>query len=256
MSHANSIDDNTLSAWLDGELPRSEARSVEQAIAENPAMQQRIDVLLHNEQAIKAHFRQMTEERSVPKEILALLDNQGDQTGSWLSRLRDGFFALNPQPGLATAAIALAVVAGFLAAQFVLDQPGTISPKVGLVVIDSVHDWYPLLEKTPSGQLYELAGRQVGQVALSYRSADGLFCRQFQVHDAAAANAIAAVACRDSGGWKVELAQRVQSISADSGHFHAANGDALSAVDAFIMQHSDGTVLVGASEAAIMREGW
>lgn len=256
MSHSNSMDDNTLSAWLDGELPRSEARSVEQAITKDPAMQQRVDALLHNDQAIKAHFRRMTEERPVPEGISALLFQKEDRADGWISRLRDGFLALNRQPVLATAAVAVAAVTGLLAGQFVFDQSETTSPSIDLVVIDPVHDWYPLLEKTPSGQLYQLSGRQVGQVALSYRNGEGLFCRQFEVKMTTTDNAIAAIACRDSGKWQVELAQRVQRTNADSGHFRTASADGLSAVDAFIMQHSSGEILVGASEAAIMAKGW
>lgn len=256
MSSPHPIDDIALSAWLDGELPRAEARIVEKAIAENPGLQQRIDALLSNEQKIKGNFRQMVQERPVPKALSRLLESRSDESEGWLRTMREWLGTLGPGPGLAAASVALAALAGVLVTQLVSDRYAIKSPNAGLVVIDPDHHWYPLLESTASGELRDLAGRQVGLVALSYRSAEGLFCRQFQVRGRSQKGATAAVACRESGRWQIELAQRVPVAVDQSDFFRAASGGELNALDAFITQHSEGELLVGASEAAILRNGW
>lgn len=259
MNAERTIDDATLSAWLDGALERDQFESVQKALESSPDLQQRLNVMLLNERTIKKHYCQMATERPVPQAILTMLDSGIEHSSkSWLSVFKDWLAELHFGPGLVAAGVAGALVVGALIGQQALFE-GTYVSSVASVEwprIDEEHDWYALLESTGSGEKRALPGNQFGLVTLSYQNAEGAWCRQFEVHKMDQEEGTAAVACRRDGQWQIELAQRVEQPAAEHGHFEVAGAAERAALDAYIMQNSQGDAIVGEAESALISRGW
>ena len=259
MSAEQMIDDTTLSAWLDGALECDEFNVVEAALERSPELQQRLNALLLNERSIKNHFWQMAAERPVPQATLALLGSRSEPSRkSLLQTVMDWLNESNLAPGVIAAGFVGAIVVGVLVGQQGLFGSGYWqSAKPGsLARIDAEHDWFPLLESTGSGEQRALAGQQMGLVALSYQNGEGAWCRQFKVLGMDQTEGTAAIACRQEGQWQIELAQRLQQQAVDHGLFEAASATEHAALDAYIAQHSEGDVIVGELESALINRGW
>ncbi|AKS41118.1 anti-sigma factor family protein [Wenzhouxiangella marina] len=249
-----SIDDVTLSAWLDEELDASEARQVQAAVDAQPELQQRVARMMVNERRLREHYTDMAQARPMPEALTALLMDDEPAPRPWFLRLTDWSLRTLPRPALATAALALALVVGIQ-----LGEQGDSTPALSLqelAQVDPGHAWFELLESAPAGQTVSLDGAQRGQVALSYRDADGDWCRQFEIQSPAEGSALAAVACRAAGRWQIGLAQPVPLRQQDEDVFRAASGDQAPAIDAYIMEHLAGDLLLGADETEVIEQGW
>jgi len=249
------IDDLMLSAWLDEELDPVEARQVQSAVDAQPELQQRLARLLVNERRLREHYTGMAESRPMPEAMRVLLANDEAPSKPWFLRLTDWTIRSLPRPALITTALALALVVGLQIGSQTQQAPAGLNSLQSLTQIGADHPWFELLESSPSGELQPLSDAQTGQVALTYRDLDGHWCRQFSVQSPGEGSAMAAVACREAGRWRIGLAQSVPVRQQSDGYFRAASAGAV-AIDSHIMESIAGDVLMPADEKEMIDLGW
>lgn len=181
------ITDETLLAWLDGELDSEAGARVEATLAADPDLRMRLDRQRRLRDRLSAHYAPIAEE-PVPPRLRALLEPEiVDLTAARARRARPLWQTF--------AAIAATLVLGIAIGTQI---PGGAS---GPVVVDGRG---MMARGTLADALdHQLAAAQAPDAAtrigVSFARADGQWCRTF---DSAA---VAGVACRDNGQWRLMM---------------------------------------------------
>lgn len=238
------IDDLTLMAFVDGELSSARREAVETALAADPALRARADAFRLVRAAARNAFSIAPDPRDAA--LAALIAGPAKTPSlSLTDRLRGWLDGVSmPQAlvwsSLAAACFVAGITVGVLSSAdsggFALDRNGAIAD-AGLVKV---------LDARTAAEGADARGRAVG---LTFRAADGRWCRSFQTAD----DGVAGLACRRDGVWRAEA---VAPFAAASGKIRTASSDTppavLSAVDALI----GGETLDAAAEGEAIRDGW
>lgn len=240
-----SIDDLTLMAFVDGELSPGEREAVEAAMAADPALRARTDAFRRACTAARDAFPITPDPRDAA--LAALIAGPAMQTSvSLAERLRGWISGVSmPQAaawgGLAAACFVAGMAVGVFgpadSGGFALDRQGAIAD-AGLVKV---------LDQRAAADGPDGKGRTVG---LTFRAADGRWCRSFQSGD----DNIAGLACRQDEVWRAEavaplagdVATEVRTASSDT------PPAVLAAIDALI----GGETLDAADEKDAIRNRW
>lgn len=238
------IDDLTLMAFVDGELTPDRRAEVEAALAADPALRARADAFRQVRTAARAAFPIAPDPRdSALASLIAGAGRPGDASTAERSRRWIGGMSL-PQAATWGAVATACFVAGLgfgLFGQtdsegFALDRRGAIADP-GLVKV---------LDQRAAAEGSDAQGRAVG---LTFRAADGRWCRSFRSGE----DGVAGLACRQDGGWRAEA---FAPLAATGGEVRTASSDTppavLAAVDALI----GGDTLDAAAEADAIRSRW
>lgn len=233
--------DETLSAFLDGELPEQSMQAIRDALATDADLSDRLAQLALIDQRVKDHAATI-DRIPLPAATLALLDQaraeQNSATGNRvipLSRWRRVPATLQRH---AAAVAAISLLIGFVLARLL--------PAGG----DS--DWAmtaAVLESKPSGETYE-AGATRLQPRLSFRNHHGEYCRYFQRLDQAAS--FEAIACRQDGKWILQAMLPVARGDAQS--YQPASGG--SGLDETIDQMMREQPIDPSRERMLIHQGW
>ncbi len=224
------LDDETLSAYIDGEIPEPERAALASRIAADPDAAQR---LAHMRRADALVRDAVPEPEAADDDPLAELILSGGAAP-----------ARRPTWSLARAAPAVLAVACLIV--------GGVTGRLTQPAANIAQDRAAGL--VAGGHLARALDRQTGagahglRMVVSFKTADGRFCRQFAAEDGAEG-----VACRRDGRWGITVLQ--QAAPAGPGYQMAAGGDA-PAVEAAIDALGDITVLDADAERAAMRQGW
>lgn len=239
------INDETLSAFLDGELPPAEMAQVRARLAEDPALADRVAELSAVDKRVRERAHAI-DERPLPSGVQKLLAEDDTKAESaqviafplW-RRARQ---ALNAQTGIA-AAIALAF--GFGLAE--------ITDNAGNPQADAFQSVAERLETLPSGTSETLPdGREITP-RLTFVNRDGQHCRQYSVTGAGERSEhIACRAQQADAGWE-ELA-RVRQPAAAPGSYQTASGGSL--LDSALDQMMDGGIIEPEQEKQLIEGDW
>jgi hypothetical protein len=226
-----SIEPETLMAYADGELGPIEAKRVERAMADDPALAEQVAQHRAFRTRLNAHFAPVTEE-PVPDRLAAMLKSNVVEL---------------PQRPARPALPGWTRWSGAIAASLVL----------GLVV---GHGWPDgATVRNRDGQLYaagtlataldgQLASNQgVVQVPVTFRDAKGGYCRIFT------SAGIDGIACHDAQGWALRQT-RAGSVAAKREYVQAGSADA--ALMAAAQEMMAGDPLDAAAEAKARAADW
>lgn len=243
------IDEATLFSYLDGSLPQSERQRVEAHIAGDEELARRVAAHRALEHTARESFADELRE-PVPASWIAAIDDA--MTASRASGVEHIVVARERRRmrwsswqagGAIAAALALGVGLGWTMqgtqGQLVTERAGTLmasAPVAG--ALDGSMSGVPV--KLPAGRVLE--------VQLSVRGADGRFCREALIHDAAAAQRI--LVCRGSEGWQIAGLART---AAPGGGYRQVSGDG--SLDALV-EAIGGEPLDAAGEQAAIAAGW
>jgi len=111
---------------------------------------------------------------------------------------------------------------------------------------------YNALEKGRTSEAVFVADTTSVTPRLTFASASGGFCRQYDV--ASRDGVTTAIACRENGKWRTEIA--VFGKPSPGSDFQTASSDKSPALEAFIDQHISGAPLTAAEETAAIGKGW
>lgn len=239
------ITDETLSAFLDGELGPLEAAAVEAAIKADPALALRL-------KSLEAATRQFADAvraidgAPMPISVETLLKSKADNVVQFKKRRPEAPKWLVPAAMAAT--LAAIVVAGGILGRTPGVDAGAFAVAAGPVDPRSV--LHRALEQSPSAEDYSARGGSVRLVA-TFRIAGGALCREF----VAVANSTAAraVACRGDRRWTVKIA--AEDSSAAGGGYQPASGPA-GAISAYVDGAIRGDALGPDEESALIKAGW
>ena len=229
------VSDETLMAWLDGELDQAARSDVEAALAANAALRERLERQRRLRARLAAHYGPVAEQ-PVPARLSALLDpkivdlatvRQHRQRPAW-----QGF-----------AAIAATLVLGIAI--------GALAPFGGTAPV-AVHG-NALVAQGPLADALDrqLASTQAAaaptRIGISFARAGGQWCRTF---DSAA---LAGLACRDGDRW--------QLIATAPGTGSGGDGYRQAASDAPLIAETAQTIMAGepldaAAERRARDAGW
>lgn len=236
------FDDETLMRRADGELSAQQADDVDAAVASDPATAGRLASFRTDRKTARDAFPIVPD--PLDAELARLVASVGRKNShGWIERLKAAFVPAQAPiwGGLATACFVGGLAVGWLVLGqnepgFSVDPSGDIT-NAGLVkVLDQ-----RLASDGADGQ-----GRAV---ILTFRNADGQWCRTFQAGEAG----VAGLACHHEGGWAMAA---LAPFKSQSGEVRTASSDTpaviLAAVDAMI----SGETLDGENEIKARAAGW
>ncbi|MBB4633891.1 anti-sigma factor family protein [Sphingosinicella soli] len=231
------IDDETLYAYLDGELSAEEARRVAAEVAADPALSARLEAQRRLRARLSAAFDPVAS-AAVPAGIAALPGSSnvsGIGGARAASAQRQGF-------GLRRwAAVAAALVAGLFGGHMLT------SPEAPMALQDNRLVASPAIANTLDTRLASAGSQAPVQVHLTFRDAGGNICRSFN------APYVSGVACRENEAWAVR-ALFAREARADSTYRMAgtANAATMAYVEAIIV----GDPFDAEAERRARQSGW
>lgn len=253
---ARAFDDRTLMAFADGELDDETAAAVEQAMATDDDLADRVALFLDTRIQAKDALRPLVEEpvpealgRSVQRMVEEAKSRQGTAapagTIGVAGRARPSLTRRWIMPLAASVAAVVFGLGGYL-----IGMGGRDAPQGFAVAGLSSPALSEALGRVPSGEDAMLAGSgdRLRAVA-SFRDAGGALCREFEV-DTAAGSSVVSVACRADGAWSVRFA--VVAPVRDGGYAPASSMEAL---DAYLASAGAHEPLSPADEAAALAAG-
>lgn len=258
MNAEHDIDDATLMAYADGELPAAEATRVEAAIAADPALAAAVERHRQLRDRLVQAFAPVAEE-PVPDRLRALLEPAADRTTPAAVPIGA---ASAPATAPATghrrgrrrlrwtdwSALAACVLFGALLSRAWSPYFGTAPAPL----VDARLQARGALQQALTQRL-GTDGPSAQGIAMgpSFRTRDGGYCRSFSL---AQARPMAGLACREDRGWRVTvLAEQAAGPGGDLRQAGAALPPAvLEAVDARI----EGEPLDAAGERAARSARW
>ncbi len=238
------ITDETLSAFLDGELSAAEAATVEAAIKADPALAGRLRTLEDATRRFAAAVRDI-DRAPLPAGVEALLTPKTDNVVQFRKPRREAPKWVVPAAMAAT--LAAIVFAGGDLGRTPGAEDGRFAVATGPV--DRRSALHRALDTTPSAAEFAIKGGAVRPVA-TFRVADGSLCREFVAQSGD--HAARAVACRDDRQWTVKIAA---TEAANAGGYQTASGPA-SAVNAYVDGAIAGDALGADEESGLIKGGW
>ncbi|HET6629435.1 MAG TPA: hypothetical protein VFG91_06650 [Woeseiaceae bacterium] len=195
-------EDELLSAYLDGELPRAEAEELTRRLAREPALSERLEELRTMNRAAVAGFRAF-DERPMPKRVLELLgENAAEGTAGNVVRFRQlprlGEFFRLPVALAASIALVAGLWLGGLPAR--RGAPDDVAYASRIAESSALHAAF---DRAASGEVIELGGDRHATPLLTFLSDGGGWCRQVRITGGPAP--ADALACRRHGQWQMEL---------------------------------------------------
>lgn len=227
------IDEAMLIAWVDGELDEVTRRRVDRAVADDPALAQRLAMHRRLRERVAGHYAPI-EAEPVPAAMRALLEKSATIVPFApppASRWRNWGWG---------GAIAASLVLGLGIGHLTGGSDGPVGVRDGAMVARGE------LASALDSQLASAPQDRAIRIGLSFRRKGGGWCRSFE------GSALAGVACKEGQDWQVQ--QLVPGAGEATAYRQASSGDArvMATVDALI----EGAPANAAQEAAAKAGGW
>jgi hypothetical protein len=240
--------EETLMAYVDGELDAAARKHVEGVMAADPQVARRVAAHEALRGRLRTTFDKVLEE-PVPAQLVSLVHSRANPP----TRLQPLQFPAKRRPQrvwLQWTSLAASFVLGALVWQFALRQyaPGPLREDHGEIVasgaLAGALSGQLVAEQNPSGAV---------QIGVSFRSRRGDYCRTFHLSGSLAS---AGLACHDNDAWKVQVLAHDEGSAVASGPYRQAASalppTVLRAVDAMIA----GDPLDSAAETQARAKGW
>lgn len=228
----------TLSAYLDGELPEAEMAEIEARLLADPEWQAELDRLLRNDQllgqSLRAEVPDAVDEETARRFGLATAiptPVPANDDRPWAKWLGAG--------GLAAAAAALVL----------LVRTPSPDPWEGARFDEA-------MTTTASMQQAALGEGNSVTPLLSFRAADGRYCREFRLAAAKAENSRDGIACRTGGEWKTEVLVEGQPAMTDPGRIEVAGGGEQPELDRAYDRLGADAPMAADEERRMIASGW
>ncbi len=256
------FDDNTLIAYLDGQLPDADYGPLEQALQHDEALRTRLQALADSSQLARRAFDPVLLE-PVPPSLIAAIWRAPDPRArsktpspaqpigvlAWL-----GLSGTRAWPALASVAVlGLGVVMGWQ----LLAPAGDVRSALreGSPVTDQALAL--ALEVSPSGRVLRTAGGTL-EVLASFEQVGGGHCREFNRNSPGGTRDELGIACRTADGvWRLDfLATEKRTIDGDQPRYQTASDQQHERADAFLRDRVQSPALQEAEEQALIERGW
>lgn len=240
--------EDTLTAYVDGEVDAKTREQVEVAMRSTPELARRVAAHRTLRSTLQAGFAAVLEE-PVPAHLAALVRSSaaGSRPGQVLPfRARSDRRPAWVRWTSLAASFVLGIVAWHFGAR--LYSPELISENHGDLVAAGA-----LAEALTAQLASQQSPAAAVQVGISFRSKRGSYCRTFRVHETAGA---AGIACHENDRWAVQVLARDDSTAQPQGQYRQA----ASALPATVLRAVDesiaGDPLDANAEAQARANGW
>lgn len=266
------FDDDTLIAYLDGQLPETGYGPLEQALKDDAALRTRLQALAESSELARRAFDPVLLE-PVPPQLIAAIWQAPDPRARAASPKSNSprvqgmtgwTTPLRPWLGWGTgrrawSALASVVVLGLGAVigwqwlapsddtHWALRQGETVANQSLALALDV----------SPSGRVLRTAGGSVELLA-SFEQAGGGHCREFNRNSPDGRRDELGIACRTAeGAWQLDfLAAEQRPADRGAGGYQTASDRQHGAADAFLSARVQGPALDEAEEKALIERGW
>lgn len=257
-------DDERLSSLIDGELPAAAAAELERRLAAEPELAQRLRTLRRGDAALRKAYASI-EAEPLSAGLSALLRRHGidddisqDAAGAAAKvvPLRRHRPPISWVPTSIAAGIALAIG---LALGLTLGPRDRLTDTQRLLAsgaaITPDRELFEVIESVPSGETQTLAGNVAATPRLTFRTADGDYCREIEL--ASSTRRTSVVGCRQNGAWRPEGVTQFSASSGELGNdsFVPASGPA-DGLDAIVGELMAGIPLSADAERDAIAAGW
>ncbi len=214
MTAPREIDDETLLAFLDGELDPVRAAQVESAVAKDPPLARRLERHLALGARLRAAFDPVLDE-PIPEALLRAGRPPAEVTDLAAFRQRrrpperPAWMERRPLGLIAASLLAVAVVGQII----LTPPPAPITERDGRLVASG------RLAHALDVQLASAGAVDGTRIDLTFRDHAGAICRTFE------SAATAGVACRDKAGWAVKAVFASPGGGGAAGYRMASSGD-------------------------------
>ena len=252
------IDDETLCAYLDGELDAETRRTVEEALARDPALKARLAAFEKSDEALRLAMAEVG--ARVPEASLEAI--RAATAPPARPPLFDRLAALlRPRMAAAFAATLLVGIAlGLLLARGDGRLPASPGVPPAEAVLLAGGPLAAALDGRPSGETLALDGAGRVTLVATLRARDGRWCREFRLVPPGGedAQALAALACRERGRWAVAAVAPLDRAPAAPGSLYRPAGDEnlRPALAAAMAARGLSAPLARAEEEALIVRGW
>jgi hypothetical protein len=243
--------DEQLSAFLDGELPAADMDALAREIEADAQLAARVERLGAANTAFIAAMSEIDRKPMSPGVVKVLA---APPTAKVLAFRPRAAAWLKEHRALAASLICAAMAAGVVSG---LKPPADpFAPKAdGLILASS--PLHHALEVGATGEGVLISAGVTATPRLTFASDAGAFCRQFDV--ATQRGVTSAIACREKGSWRTEVAvfgrPHTQGMGS-SADYQTASGAKSPALEAFIDQNISGAALDAELEKAAIARGW
>jgi len=241
------ISDETLSAFLDSELPEQEMDDIRSALARDEALANRLAEMTMTNMAVGNAYRTI-DDRPLPAALATLLESEGASRREAKLQSTENIVTFpiwkrinrTLQQNAALAAC-LALVAGVVLSQGItgFDRAGD-------------DDWQQITAALEAGRsgVPQTVGEARLTPQLTFVNQDGDYCRQYALSssDAGSQN----IACNTDGDWTLIATLHTASIS--NGTYQTASGGTM--LDGVLDRMMAGTPLSADQEAAVIDNSW
>jgi hypothetical protein len=245
------ISEETLMAYADGELDPAERARIETAVADDPALAARVEAHRALRTRVGAAYEEVLDEPAPDRLVNVITHAPRPRVAEVvdLAHLRQ-----SRTPGRSTgwaqwAAMAACFVLGFLVAAPIQLGSSDLVRARGLNLIAHGRLAHALTERLTSDSQNAHGTVRIGE---SFLSRSGAYCRTFT---AAGRGALAGVACRDDGRWRVATAVFFKAQPGVEPYPSAGFQQPQAVTDA-VAADIVGTPLDARNEAAARTSGW
>lgn len=240
------FDDEILMAFADGELDEAQSQALEEALATDDVLAERLAVFLDSRRLVGDALKPLIDE-PVPEALLVSVRRMAEDAQRAADKPQDNVIAFQPrqQPAAAPAARRWLMP---LAASVVAAITGVIGFSVGRMgppAANSGAEIASALDREASGKDVALdASGKVLHVIATFRDERGDVCREYEVKEPAGRTLT--IACRQQGGWTTRLA--LTAPTAD-GYVPAASQET---IDAYLASIQAGAPLSAEEERSAL----
>lgn len=195
------FDDETLMAFADGELDEARSLALEEALATDEALAERLAVFLDSRRLVGEALKPLIDE-PVPETLLASVRKMAEEAQSPRDNIVVSFRSKPQQMAQPTTRPWLMPVAASLVA-LVTGVIGFTLGRMGPSATDSAAEIAAALDREVSGRDIRLSDAVLHVVA-SFRDERGELCREYELKQEASSTLT--VACRQDGAWATRLA--------------------------------------------------
>lgn len=254
MSSVMTISDQTLMAYVDGELDAETRAAVEASMASDPGVAKRVARQRALRKKLRAEYDRVLAE-AVPDRLLATARTapaappEATVTDLARARARRAAHAGHRWSWPQWGAVAASLVLGVLLGQALLRSPGAgpIDARDGRLVAQGALA-EALSEQLASSQAIDA---RIG-MGLSFRSRSGDYCRTFVLREGPG---LAGLACRERNDWVVQMIAPNEAPTA-AGDYRMAGAELPLLVLKAVEEHIQGDPLDTDGEAAARASDW
>ena len=246
------IDDETLSAFLDGELSTEQAEQIEQAINDDAELAARVESLAKVNELASQAYQEILHD-PIPQHLIDAVRQQQPVRAEVISLAsRKRFMDYVPMAVAASVALVVGSLLGYQIGDDGADSHSLVQADAGLIVMQN--PLYIALEQTPSLQHYEMDNGDVIVPVMSFQADDGRYCREFQINSDQ--NVSVGVACKENNYWNTQVLLAAGSRPVDSTSYQPASGYSQEILDTVLDQLWMGVAYDVAEEQALIQKGW